>query len=285
MPRTLAKSQAIVLRVRRMGETSKLVTLYTEDYGKVKVVAKGARKPKSKFGAALELMTETQVVFYLRDDRELQTLSDCDVTRTHPGLLSVLQRLSYGSAVCELVDRLTIEGEGKNRRLYRCLAGVLGGLEEVEPAQVESLFLYFQLRVAEALGYRPELGHCVSCLSPMAGRPLWFSPELGGGLCPPCGREATRLDYGAGGGGDGVAEGGAAAYGQRPAPAFRVDGDSIRFLAGLQAQPQYDKQSIPEARPGSRGREIRSMLLRFLEFHAGQCGRMKSLEFLESVKD
>ena len=273
MPRVLAKTQAIVLRVRRMGETSKLVTLYTEEHGKVKVVAKGARKPKSKFGAGLELMTEIQVVFYRRDDRDLQTLSDCDVTRSHPGLLRVLQRLSYGSAVCELVDRLTIEGEGKNGRLYRCLAGVLDGLEEVRAPQAESLFLYFQLRVAEALGYRPELGHCVSCLSPMDGRPLWFSPALGGGLCPRCGREATRGDHAASDDG----------YEPRPDPAFRVDGESIQFLAGLQGLAKYDKQSIPQALPGQRGRETRSMLLRFLEYHAGQGGRMKSLEFLDSV--
>ena len=280
MPRTLAKSQAVVLRVRRMGETSKLVTLYTEDFGKVKVVAKGARKPKSKFGAALELMTEIQVVFYLRDDRELQTLSDCDVTRAHPGLLSVLQRLSFGSAVCELIDRLTIEGEGGNRRLYRCLAGVLVGLEEVSAPQTEALFWYFQLRMAESLGYRPELGHCVDCLSALEGRSLWFSPALGGGLCRSCGRAASG-EYANGNGM--VGDGDGSAYGAQPTHAFRVDGDNIRFLAGLQRLVKYDKHAIPEALPRQRGGEIRSMLLRFLEYHAGQCGRLKSLDFLESV--
>jgi len=280
MPRTLAKTQAIVLRARRMGETSKLVTLYTEDFGKVKVVAKGARKPKSKFGAALELMTETQVVFYLRDDRELKTLSDCDVTRSHLGLLSVLQRLCYGSAVCELIDRLTIDGEGGNRRLYRCLAGVLVGLEEVSAPQTETLFWYFQLRMAESLGYRPELGHCVDCLSALEGGSLWFSPALGGGLCTSCGRAAASSDYAQGNGM--VSDGEGSAYGAQT-HAFRVDGDNIRFLAGLQSLVKYDKHAIPEALPRHRGREIRSMLLRFLEFHAGQCGRLKSLDFLESV--
>jgi DNA repair protein RecO (recombination protein O) len=279
MPRNLARTQAIVLRVRRMGETSKLVTLYTEDFGKVKVVAKGARKPKSKFGAGLELMTEIQVVFYLREDRELQTLSDCDVTRSHPRLLTALQRLSYGSAACELVDRATLEGEGANKRLFRCLGGVLAGLEEVSAPQSEALFWYFQLRMAETLGYRPELGHCVSCLGGLEARSLWFSPAFGGGLCSRCG---TNPDH-AGDGGEQIGENGAA-YGAQPSHAFRVDGDSIRFLAGLQSLPKYDKDTIPEALPRQRGREIRSMLLRFLEFHAGQCGRLKSLEFLESMK-
>ena len=103
MPRVIANSRAIVMRTRRMGETSKLVTLFTEDHGKVKVVAKGARKPKSKFGASLELMTEVQAMCYLREERDLHTLSDCDVLRVFPSLTGDLQRLSYGSAACEMV--------------------------------------------------------------------------------------------------------------------------------------------------------------------------------------
>ena len=102
------------------------------------------------------------------------------------------------------------------------------------------------------------------------------------GLCPGCGREAASGDGGGGGGLQG--EGAHDAYGTQPTQAFRVDGDNIRFLCGLQRLAKYDKDTIPEALPRQRVREIRSMLLRFLEFHAGQCGRLRSLEFLESIK-
>ena len=198
MARVIGKTKAIVLRTRRMGETSKLVTLYTEEFGKISVTAKGARRPKSKFGAGLEVMTEIQAVCYVRDDRDLHTLSDCEVLRTFPQLLNDIQRMAYGSGACEMVDRLTIDGEPAER-LYRCLIGVLAGFEEVESAQIEPLFWYYQLRVADALGYRPELSCCVSCGAGLAsggGGGEWhqFSPALGGAICAPCSRQTTPYE-------------------------------------------------------------------------------------------
>lgn len=252
MPRAIVKSRAIVLRRQRLGETSKLVTLYTEEYGKLKVTAKGARRPKSKFGAALEPLTEVQAVCYLRDERELQILSECDVVRQHPQLQADLERLSFGSAACELVDRLTVEGEA-NRRLYRCLSGVLAGLGEVTAGQVEPLFWYYQLRVAEALGYRPELARCVGCGAALEADWLWFGAEAGGALCPGCGH------------GQGV----------------RLAGESVRLLGRLQQIRGYTPEAIPPV-PPRRG-EIRAALRSFLEYHGGGRGRLRSLDFLEAV--
>jgi DNA repair protein RecO (recombination protein O) len=252
MPRLIVKTKAIVMRSWRMGETSKLVSFYSEDYGKIKVTAKGARKPKSKFGAALELLSEVQAVFYFRDERDLQTLSECDLLRSFPTLVTSLDRLSFGSAACELVDRLTIEHEA-NKRLYGYLAGVLGALEEVGRDQLESLFWYFQLRLADALGYRPELNHCVSCRTGLEGSRLWFSAALGGGLCEVCGPQSGN----------------------------RIGGDSLKVLSYLQGLKAYHKEAIP-ATP-AQAPETRGMLRAFLEYHAGAYGRLKSLEFLEAI--
>ena len=76
MARILVKTDAIVLRTRRMGETSKLVTLFTEGHGKLKVTAKGARRPKSKFAGCFETTWQVHIVCSMRDDRDLHTLSD-----------------------------------------------------------------------------------------------------------------------------------------------------------------------------------------------------------------
>jgi DNA repair protein RecO (recombination protein O) len=252
VPRAIVKTRAIVLRSRRLGETSKLVTLYTEDYGKLKVTAKGARKPRSKFGGALELMTEVQAVCYLREERELQVLSDCDVLCSHQRLAGDLPRLAFGSAACELIDLLTIESE-PNGRLYRCLAGVLDALEEVGPEQLEPLFWYYQLRLVATLGYRPELAQCVVCRRVLEGRWLWFSAALGGGLCQTCGQ----------------------------AHGIRMAGDSLRFLRDLQALKAYRREAIPPVPP--RYGEIRQVMRSFLEYHSGERGRLRALGFLESV--
>jgi recombinational DNA repair protein (RecF pathway) len=236
-------------------------------------------------------MTEIQAVCYVRDDRELHTLSDCEVLRTFPQLLSDIQRLAYGSGACEMVDRLTIDGEPAER-LYRCLIGVLGGFEEVESAQIEPLFWYYQLRVADALGYRPELSCCVSCGAGLdadgGGEWYQFSPALGGAICAPCSRQATPCNEGgpsvpgyeelspsiAGGGLSYASEGTA---GQT----YRVAGASVRFLAGLQQLRTYHREAIPPVPP--RSGEIRGMLRRILEYHAGQSGRLRSLDFLDRV--
>lgn len=279
MARQIVKTRAIVVRTRRMGETSKLVTMYSDDYGKLKVTAKGARRPKSKFGAALEIMTEVQAICYLRDDRDLQTLSECDVVRAFPNLLRDFRRMSFGSAACESVDRLTIEHE-PNSRIYKCLIGALTGLEEVEDEQVESLFWYFQLRIAEALGYRPELSGCVVCGAALSDfEALYFSASMGGGLCVLCHRDELGTEDA----GYWVREG-VNAESQSHRARFarsgghRVERGSIVFLAHLQNIRAYAKEAIPPE-PTQRG-EIRAMLSGFLEYHGGSGAHLKALEFL-----
>ncbi|NKB65911.1 MAG: DNA repair protein RecO [Candidatus Latescibacteria bacterium] len=252
MARFIVKTRAIVLRTWRLGETSKLVSLYTEDYGKVRVSARGARKPKSKFGGALEVASEIQGVCYIRTERTLQTLSECQLVAVSPELTAHLERWSLAQAACELVDRITIEEEA-NQRLYACLAGVLKGLAEVGLEQLEPLFWYYQLRAAEALGFRPELRQCVSCRKRLEGPWLYFDQVRGGGLCPLCGTTGGR----------------------------RVAGASLQFLAGLQALRPYTKEKLPPAPPTHQ--EIGSLLQGFVEYHGGTRGGLKALQFHRAV--
>ncbi len=253
MPRSIVKTQAIVLRSRRMGETSRIATLFTEDLGKLKVTAKGARRLKSKFGSALDLMAEVHVVCYVRDTRDIQTLSECQLLNAPPVFSTDLERFSLASAALELIDGLTIEGE-PNPRLYQCLRGVLHGLTEVGIDQVESLFWYYQLRVLDALGYSPELRQCVGCRRALDAPWLWFSAAQGGGLCPACGQ------------GSGT----------------RLPGESLQFLAQLQGLRTYSKEALPAA-PLRRG-EIRAALNAFFDYHGSGRGHLRSLNFLESLR-
>lgn len=267
MARILLKTDAIVLRTMRMGETSKLITLFTEAHGKLKVTAKGARRPKSKFAGCLEVSWLVHIGCPVRDDRDLHNLTDAETIRARPALLKDLARLSFAAAACEMVDRLSIDHE-PNRRLYLCLAGVLVGLEEVEPVQLESLFWYFQLRVAEALGYRPELANCANCGADLPVEAAWFSPGMGGSVCRDCGREAAQEQEDQG------------------APAYlrsrKISADSLRLLTLLQGLRTYSREVIPAAPPERRD-EVRALLRSFLEYHGGTSGRLRSLEFLDSV--
>ena len=267
MARTLIKTDAIVLRTRRMGETSKLVTLFTEHHGKLKVTAKGARRPKSKFAGCLEVSWQVHIGCPVRDDRDLHTLTDAEILRARPGLLADLPRLSYAAAACEMVDQLSLDHE-PNRRLYQCLTGVLGGIEEVAPVQLEALFWYYQLRLAEALGYRPELANCANCGDQLPPEAAWFSPGLGGSICRECGRQAAEDQEGEG------------------APDYlrarRISADSLRLLTTLQGLRTYTREAIPAA-PPHRSDEVRALLRSFLEYHGGTSGRLRSLEFLDAM--
>ena len=253
MPRTIVKTKAIILRSRRMGETSRMATLFSEDIGKLKVTAKGARGIKSKFGSALDLMAEVHVVCYMRDTRDIQTLSECHLLHPPPPLSNDLERFSFANAALEMIEGLTIENE-PNPRLYACLRGVLNGLAEVEIDQVESIFWYYQLRVLDALGYSPELQQCVGCRQSLTDSWLWFSPAQGGCLCAACGHGVNT----------------------------RISGESVTFLTRLQSMPTYSKASLPPA-PQRRG-EIRTALNTFFDYHGGGRGSLRSLHFLESLR-
>jgi DNA repair protein RecO (recombination protein O) len=267
MARTLVKTDAIVLRTMRMGETSKLATLFTEHHGKLRVSAKGARRPKSKFAGSLEVSWQVHIACPVRDDRDLHNLTDAEIVRARPGLLVDLTRLSYAAAACEIVDKLSLDHE-PNRRLYLCLTGVLGGIEEVASEQLETLFWYFQLRVAEALGYRPELANCANCGTPLPAEAAWFNPGMGGGVCRDCGRQAADEQDGQG------------------APDYlrtrRISADSLRLLVFLQGLRTYSRDAIPVAPPQLRD-EVRALLRSFLEYHGGTDGRLRSLEFLDAI--
>lgn len=251
----ICKSEAVVLRATKWSETSKIVTLYTLGFGKVKVVAKGARRPKSKFGASLEPITHSVVVFYRKEGRDLHTLSQSDLIASFPKLKSDLSSLTYASAVCELTDRL-IAGEEPNAPLFRALVETLRGIEESEAEDAEKFLWRFQLQLASFLGYRPEFGSCVRCGAPLEGAKVAFSFALGGTLCDRC-----------------------AGQGVQTCP---IHMGTARFLVRLRrgrmnrVRPLKSSPRLAE--------EIRPLLRRFLEYHTEDHRGLRSLDFLEKMR-
>lgn len=186
----LVKSRAIVLRTYVLGETSKVVVCYTRDHGKVRLVAKGARKGGGKFGAALEPFTVSGVVFYLRPERGLSLVSEADIVRDHPAIRRDVIRQSYAGAVVELVDLLVAE-HTPDPALYDLVERTLEVMARSPDEGLDPALWRFEIRLASALGYAPELESCVSCGRP-AGDGASFSPGLGGTVCGRCGAGGGR---------------------------------------------------------------------------------------------
>src|SRR5512135_887936 len=99
----LVTTPAVVLRTYRYSETSKVVRLATRDLGVQSAIAKGALRPKSRFGAGLEVLSEGMAQLYFRDNRDLQTLAAFDVERMRRGLTTDVGRFAGGAALAEIM--------------------------------------------------------------------------------------------------------------------------------------------------------------------------------------
>ena len=114
----IVTTEAIVLRSRKQGETSKIVTLYTKSHGKLNVIAKGARETKSKFGGALEMFAKSTAVFYKRDKHDaLSLLSKAETIDSHSGILKSLRRMATATAIIELILN-SMHDEEANEELF-----------------------------------------------------------------------------------------------------------------------------------------------------------------------
>jgi len=153
--RSIIRTEAVVLRSLDYGETSQIVTLFTREKGKLGVMAKGARRPKSSFGATLQPMAYTQVVFYYKPTRTLQTLSESSHVESFHRLRRDLTSITVGLRIVELVDAL-MEEEDPQSDAFALLVRVLRRLD-AEEVRVHNLWPYVQLRLAQILGVAPAV--------------------------------------------------------------------------------------------------------------------------------
>jgi DNA repair protein RecO (recombination protein O) len=171
----------LVLHRQNLGETDKILTLYTRERGKLSAVAKGARRPTSRLSGATELFTLSRLL--LATGKSLEVITQGEIRQTFPGLRADLERLTRATYLCELLDRLTHEHDATaSEELFDLTEAALRLLERAEDYP-DSVVHAYELRLLSALGYAPELERCVRCGSTLERRVCGFSPSLGGTLC------------------------------------------------------------------------------------------------------
>ncbi len=151
----IIRTEAIVLRKMEYRETSQIVTLFTREKGKMAVLAKGARLLKSRFGSSLQPMSYTQVVFYHKPTRGLQTLSESAHVQPFHRISRDLEKISIGFRIVELVYAL-MEEEQQHPQVFNLLVEILGRLDEADVHAI-NLLPYFQMRLATVLGFAPDI--------------------------------------------------------------------------------------------------------------------------------
>ena len=177
----LYKTQGVILSHSYVGEADALLSIYTPFLGKLRAVARGVKRPKSRLAGHLEPLTHCSLM--LARGRNLDIISGCDTIEAFAPLKASLWLTSCGLYVAELTDRLGMEGT-ENRKLFQLLLNTLQSLRQgVEPSTV---LRYFEFRSMACSGYLPEVWRCVACGHSLEMESHAFSPPAGGLLCPQC---------------------------------------------------------------------------------------------------
>ncbi|MFC1906942.1 DNA repair protein RecO [Chloroflexota bacterium] len=183
------QTEAIIIKKTKLGEADRILTLYTPHLGKIQGVAKGVRRPKSRMAGHLELLTHSQVS--LARGRNLDTIIGSQTINSFLDLKTDLWLSACALYVTELVNQFTPD-HVENRSLFDLLLETMHLL--CQTGGNELILRYFELHLLNAVGYRPELRHCVSCQQPLEATTNSFSPGVGGMLCPGC-RPRQPLSY------------------------------------------------------------------------------------------
>jgi DNA repair protein RecO (recombination protein O) len=239
-------SPAIVLSTLRYSETSKIVRLATREYGVQSVIAKGALRPKSRFGAALQLLSEGQAQFLLKEHRELHLLTGFDLRRLHVGLATELERYAVACALGEVMLRFA--PPDPHPESFDLLRRALEELEVAHRSSLEALGYRLLWRMVSVLGFEPSLDACVIDGTPLPQiGPLPFSTSEGGALCQLC----------------------AATHGATQLPE-QARADLEALMDPDIALPVLDEK---------HGAAHRRLLARYIRYHLGEGAELPALEF------
>jgi DNA repair protein RecO (recombination protein O) len=181
-PKALYRDEGIVLRTQKLGEADRIITVLTRRHGKVRAVAKGVRRTKSKFGARLEPFSHVDLQFYT--GRNLDIVNQAESIRSYGQAVAAhYPAYTAGTAVLETADRLTAEEKEPSLRMFLLVIGALRSLaEQTHPAGL--VLDAFLLRAMSVAGWEPALGDCARCGE--AGPHRHFSVPAGGSVCPAC---------------------------------------------------------------------------------------------------
>lgn len=177
----LYKVRAVVLNSREMRDAHRILTLFSKEQGKIRVVAHGVVKPTSRKRGAVQPFSVTD--FLLRQGRDMDSISECEGLEFFPGVWGDLDKLLYAGHFAELVDALTVDGNPQESIFFL----IIKTLRELDKtADPELIARWFELRLIDLLGYLPDLTGCVNCGGEVIGPTIGFSSQAGGLVCCSC---------------------------------------------------------------------------------------------------
>ena len=254
----IVSTDAIILRSMKYGETSKIVTLYSQKFGKIKVIAKGARSTKNRFGASLEPMTHSSVILYKKEERDLHLLSKCEITKPYLKFSGNGDRLATGLALVELVN-MVMHDEEENLPMFDLLVESLEAVDKASKHEV-NIFFAFELRLLEIFGYGLNLHHCSRCgrnvVEGRHGDEVFLLLASGSVMCSEC-------------------------HSSSNAGGVKVPTEMVRLLFRLQSLPLASIVDVRLALPMRD--EILGTLHTYMKYHIAGVRTLKSLSLFTNV--
>ncbi len=242
-------SDAIIMRTWEFGETDLLVSFLTSDRGRLKGVAKGARKSRKRFANCLDLFSLVKLEYELKRGRELYFLHSGKFVHAFPGIRSDFSSLSLASYMIELTEILFPVGVVA-KRMFELLNGSFSALDEDK--KIDKLRILFETKAMALGGYRINLDKCCDCGRPYAGEGrAAFKQSKGGIACLKCGQE-SKLSPGLG-------------------------PSTVKALRVIQSTPWGKAQALDLT--NEMVHEIKPVLKLHIEYRIGQ--RLKTAEYLD----
>lgn len=256
---SVQKTKAIVLGSYPLGEADRIVTFYTGDFGRIRAVARGVRKVKSRLCGRLELLTYGDLVFFERVDKDLHVVNSFDIAESFQLLREDLQKMSYCSYLAELLQQIE-PLSAPNADIFSLVLEIMSLMKSADDPEI--LVRAFELRFLTAVGFEPQLDACVVCSGTVddVDTLLGFSIGEGGVLCNKCrGEKSVNAQV----------------------PVISISRGTLELMKRLQRSPLGFVSRLKMLDMSRH--ELKKLLRSFISFHAG-IGPLRSLDFLASLE-
>jgi DNA repair protein RecO (recombination protein O) len=243
------RTEAIVLRRSDFGEADRLLTVLTPERGKLRLIAKGARKPSSRKSGHVELFSYGQ--FLVATGRELDILTQAETIEPFLPLRQDLLRTTYAYYVAELADAFTAERD-ENRSLFDLVKNAFGWLSTTSDLALAAR--YYELHLLGLVGYQPQLFVCGGCKKPLAPQVNYLSPAEGNVFCLQCGRDRMGT--------------------------LEISVNALKVLRFLQTR-EWEICSLLRLSPASHA-EVERIMYAYITYHLER--KLKTVDFIQRLR-
>mgnify|MGYP005858905571 CR=1 FL=1 len=252
---SIIKTEAIILHSRKEGETIKILTVYSLQFGKMSLMAKGARNAKSRYLGVLDTFNHISAVIYHKENRDIQYISQAEIISSFPSVHGSLGKMALAAIACELLERNEPQ-EHSNPELFRTILEVLSTLEKAESG-LRNIIRAFQLKFIQISGVHPILDHCHACKKTETGSFVFFDLQHGFYTCEKCG--LANEGY------------------------FRIENstiDNMRWLAQVPISQSPRAKISPFI-----GKQMDEFIQRFMTYHFEHIHHLKSIKYLQELSN